>query len=262
MAQIAERKPAHGDYCTADLTITESKLLGRLASRLPPRARTAVRRRLTRLNRPRWGNLRRREPFSGYYGFDRGTPVDRFYIERFLAEHAQDIRGTVLEVGSARYARAFREPPPDHVEIVDVDAGNPEASIVADLSEPSSLPAGRFDCFILIQTLQLVADLDAALANAWQSLARGGVLLVSVPGITRSDSDHVKADRWRFTPAGLDTLLAGTCSSGLREVTGFGNLTSALAFLLGLAAEELEESELSTMDPHFTVSVCARVEKR
>jgi SAM-dependent methyltransferase len=262
MAQIAERKPAHGDYCTADLTFAESKLLARLASSLPSRARTAVRRRLTRLNRPRWGNLRRREPFSGYYGFDRGTPVDRFYIERFLAKHARDIRGTVLEVGSARYARAFREPPPDRVEIVDIDAGNPETSIVADLSEPSSLPPGRFDCFILIQTLQLVADLDAALANAWQSLASGGVLLVSVPGITRSDPDHVKADRWRFTPAGLDTLLAGTCSKGVREVTGYGNLTSAMAFLLGLAAEELEESELTAMDPHFTVSVCARVEKR
>jgi SAM-dependent methyltransferase len=164
-------------------------------------------------------------------------------------------------VGSARYARAFSDPAPGRVEIVDVDAGNSEATIVADLSERSSLPAGRFDCFILIQTLQLVADLDAALANAWQSLASGGVLLVSVPGITRSDPDHVNADRWRFTPAGLDTLLAGTCSSGLREVTGYGNLTSAVAFLMGLAAEELKESELHAPDPHFIVSVCARVEK-
>jgi SAM-dependent methyltransferase len=221
-----------------------------------------VRRRLTRLNRPRWGNLRRREPFSSYYGFDRGTPVDRFYIESFLAEHAQDIRGTVLEVGSARYAGAFGDPKPDRVEIVDVDPGNHEASIVADLSEPSSLPASRFDCFILIQTLQLVADLEAALENAWQSLSSGGVLLVSVPGITRSDPDHVAADRWRFTPAGLDTLLARTCSSGLREVAGYGNLISAVAFVMGLAAEELGESEMTANDPPFTLSVCARVQKQ
>jgi len=228
---------------------------------MPPRARSAVRRRLTRINRPRWGNLRRREPFSGCYGFDRGTPVDRIYIERFLAERARDIRGNVLEVGHAHYARAFRESTPARVEIVDIDTSNAEATIVADLSEPNSLPPGRFDCFILTQTLQLVADLDEAVRNAWQSLASGGVLLISVPGITRSDPVYVTADRWRLTPSGLDTLLARTCADERREVVGYGNLTSAMAFLLGLAAEELEEAELNEADPHFTVSVCARVEK-
>jgi Methyltransferase domain len=158
---------------------------------VPPRAKIAARRRLARLNRPRWGNLRRREPFSANYGFDRGTPVDRYYIERFLAERAQEIRGNVLEVGHAHYARAFRDAAPTQVEIVDVDTRNPESTITADLSEPDSLTYGRFDCFILTQTLQLVADLDEALRNAWQSLASGGVLLVSVPGITRSDPVYV-----------------------------------------------------------------------
>jgi SAM-dependent methyltransferase len=229
---------------------------------VPPRARAAVRRRLNRLNRPRWGNLRRREPFSAYYGFDRGTPVDRFYIERFLAERARDIRGTVLEVGNARYARAFRMSTPDRVEIVDNDERNSEATIYADLSEPFSLPAERFDCFLLTQTLQLVSDVEAALQNAWQGLAPAGVLLISVPGITRSDPRDLTADRWRFTPSGLETLLARTCPSGRREVVGCGNLTSALAFLMGLAAEELSESELIETDPHFPVAICARVEKQ
>ena len=243
------------------MTGTGGGLLGRVASRVPLRAKAAARRRLARLNRPRWGNLRRREPFSAYYGFDRGTPVDRFYIERFLAGHARDIRGNVLEVGNARYARLVRDAAPTRVEIVDNDTNNAEASIRADLSEPSSLPAGRFDCFILTQTLQLVADLDRSLQNAWQTLAPGGVLLISVPGITRSDPDQAKADRWRFTPSGLDTLLARTCSGGRRAVVGYGGLTSAVAFLMGLAAEELEESELNLTDPHFPVVVCARVEK-
>jgi SAM-dependent methyltransferase len=246
----------------SDLTAASSNLLRRLTSRVPVRTKAAVKRRLTRLNRPRWGDLRRREPFSSYYGFERGTPVDRFYIERFLAERARDIRGNVLEVGNARYARAFRDAAPTSVEIVDVDPTNEEATIVAELSQVDSLPGGRFDCFILTQTLQLVADVDAALLNAWQSLANGGVLLISVPGITRADSDNVEADRWRFTAAGLDTLLARTCLGGRREVVGYGNLTSAVAFLMGLAAEELKEHELTPTDPHFTVSVCARVRRQ
>ena len=237
------------------------RILRGVSSRVPLRTRTAVRRRLARLNHPRWGNLRRLEPFSGYYGFDRGTPVDRFYIERFLSDRAQDIRGNVLEVGHARYARTFAGSAPAFVEIVDNDRNNGEASIFADLSEPNSLPVGRFDCFILTQTLQLVANPETTLQNAWETLTRGGVLLISVPGITRSDPDHTDVDRWRFTPAGLDTLLARTCSGGSREVVGYGNLTAATAFLMGLAAEELSESDLSATDPYFTVSVCARVTK-
>lgn len=56
---------------------------------------------LLRWPRARWGNLRRREPFSAKYGFERGMPVDRIYIEDFLARHAADIRGAVLEVKNA-----------------------------------------------------------------------------------------------------------------------------------------------------------------
>lgn len=55
----------------------------------------------------RWGNLRRLRPFSDRYGYDRGTPIERYYIERFLSEHAQRIRGSVLEAKDARYSRRF-----------------------------------------------------------------------------------------------------------------------------------------------------------
>ena len=243
----------------ATLTHIGDKLLRRLTGRIPAEIRRTSRVRLERVKRARWGNLRRSEPFSAYYGFERGTPIDRFYIERFLAEHAQDIQGTVLEVGTARYAQAFSSP--REVEIVDNDKTNSDATIVADLSERDSLPFGRFDCFILTQTLQLVEDLDEAIRNAWQSLASGGVLLITVPGITRADPKHTSIDRWRVTPAGLDTLLARACPQARRKVVGYGNLISAVGFLMGLAAEELEETELTAEDPHFIVSVCARVEK-
>jgi SAM-dependent methyltransferase len=214
-----------------NVTVTGSEFLRWLKSRIPLEARRSTRARVERMNRARWGNLRRIQPFSDHYGFERGTPIDRFYIRRFLAERAEDIRGKVLEVGKPHYARAFPDSCPHEVEIVDNDRTNADATIVADLSEPGSLPSDRFDCFILIQTLQLVADLDAALQNAWQSLAGGGVLLISVPGITRGDTEHARNDRWRFTPSGLDTLLARTCLRARREVVGYGNLVSAVAFL-------------------------------
>src|SRR2546428_14003991 len=42
--------------------------------------------------------LRRTSPISRLYGADRGTGIDRYYIENFLARHASDIHGDVLEI--------------------------------------------------------------------------------------------------------------------------------------------------------------------
>src|SRR5919109_5549401 len=56
---------------------------------------------------PQWGNLRRTEPFSDAYGFDRGTPIDRFYLERFLAAERSVIRGAVLEIQVNSYTKQF-----------------------------------------------------------------------------------------------------------------------------------------------------------
>ena len=47
---------------------------------------------------PDFGALRRLQPFSTVFGSDRGTCIDRYYIERFLAANSSDIHGRVLEV--------------------------------------------------------------------------------------------------------------------------------------------------------------------
>jgi len=242
------------------------RLAGLVRKVLPPAARARLRRllRLRRLVlRPRWGNLRRRRPFSEHFGNDRGTPVDRVYIARFLAEHAVDVRGRVLEVGDAAYTRRYGGRMVTGGDILDVDPGNQAATIVADLAEPDSLPADRFDCFLLIQTLQYVADVPAALGNAWRSLRPGGVLLVCVPGISRLDPDPgPDHDLHRFTPAGLAAILRATLpEAGQQRIVGYGNLLAAVAFLYGIAAEELRPEELAAYDPHYPVLAAARVVK-
>ena len=65
----------------------------------------SVRRRIVRytcwppVGRVRLGSLRRLKPISPDWGSERGLPIDRYYIGQFLAAHAQDIRGHVLEIG-------------------------------------------------------------------------------------------------------------------------------------------------------------------
>jgi SAM-dependent methyltransferase len=212
--------------------------------------------------RPRWGNLRRRRPFSEHFGNDRGTPVDRIYIERFLAEYAIDVRGHVLEVGDAGYTRRYGGSVVTHSDVLDIDPGNRAATIVADLARPGSLPNDRFDCFLLIQTLQYVADVQTALRNAWRSLRPGGVLLVCVPGISRLDPDPgPEHDLHRFTPAGLAATLRAGLPAVEQRTVGYGNLLTAVAFLYGIAAEELRPEELAAHDPHYPVLAAARVVK-
>ena len=49
------------------------------------------------------GTIRRTKPLSDHYGRDRGTPVDRYYIEQFLAAERAAIRGRVLEMMNRDY---------------------------------------------------------------------------------------------------------------------------------------------------------------
>jgi SAM-dependent methyltransferase len=201
-------------------------------------------------------------PFSDRYGFDRGTPVDRYYIASFLSRHARDVRGEVLEVRDPRYTTEFGGAAVTGSHVLDIDPTNEEATIVADLCEPGSLPGGAFDCFVLTQTLQLLPDLETALRNVWQTLAPGGVLLATVPTVSRVDRSIPEIDLWRFTPAGLEQALRNAAvQEGELAIMSYGNLVSAIAFLTGLAAEELLQEELEHVDRYFPILACARLEK-
>jgi SAM-dependent methyltransferase len=226
-------------------------------TRLPSSRRQQLRR-IRR--RPRWGNLRRGTPLSATFGFDRGMPIDRFYLERFLAEEASAIQGVVGEVAESRYAVTFGGHRVDHVEVIDIDASNPHATIVADLSDAGGLPAGAFDCLLVVQTLQYTPSPEVALANCLRSLRPGGVLLLAVPALAaHDDNERPEDDHWRFWPGGVVSLLSLLAPEANSRVVAYGNLTAAIAFLHGLAAEELRDDELTRQDQRFPVVVCARV---
>ena len=114
------------------------------------------RKRLARARRPAWlGTLRRLEPLSEHYGRERGTPVDRYYIERFLEAERDAITGRVLEVLNRDYTERFGSAV-DRADVLDVDPSNRDATIVADLAAADAIPSDAFDCFVLTQTLQYV----------------------------------------------------------------------------------------------------------
>jgi SAM-dependent methyltransferase len=220
-----------------------------------------LRQRRRRLMRPAWlGTIRSTGPISDEWGRDRGQEIDRVYIERFLGLHSQDIRGHVLEVKDRGYTDQFGSGV-DTSDVLDIDASNGEATLVADLARAEQIRSDQFDCFILTQTLQFVDDLETALAHVQRILRPGGVLLATMPGISRVERAYVSTDYWRFTEASCRLLISRSFGAGRFEVTSYGNVLSAMAFLTGLAREDLSEDELETRDVHFPVIVAVRAVK-
>jgi SAM-dependent methyltransferase len=219
------------------------------------------RRRLLRLRRPAWlGTLRRTTPLSDHYGRDRGTPVDRYYIEQFLAAERARITGRVLEVLNRDYTERFGTAL-ERSDVLDVDPNNADATIVADLQVADSIPTGAFDCFILTQTLQYIYDLKAALAHSHRILRPGGTLLCSVPLVSRIDRFELKSEYWRLTAVACSRLFGDAFPGGEVAVRARGNVLAAVAFLMGMAAEELSARELERDDPFFPMVVTVRATK-
>ncbi len=200
-------------------------------------------------------------PVSRAFGFDRGQPIDRHYIESFLLANRASIRGRVLEVADDGYARRFGTDV-SRVDILNAEP-SPTATLVGDLSKPGTLPQDTFDCIILTQTLNVLYDPRLAIRHAIAALAPGGTLLITVPGISqisRHDMDRW-GDYWRFTNRSLGQLLAEQVGEDSIEITAHGNVAVAKAFLDGLAVDEIDPVLLEHDDIDYQVLLTARATK-
>ena len=229
--------------------------------RLRPLRSAVVERR--RRRPPRLGDLRRVTPIDPNWGFERGTPIDRVYVEQFVSANAADIRGRVLEIAAPDYTTRFGRGV-ERVDILMATAGNPQATIVGDLTDAPQIPSDAFDCAIVTQTLQFVYDIRAALATLHRTLAPGGVLLATVPGITKISppEDEEYGEWWHFTARSAQRLAEEAFGAGNVEARSYGNVLSATGFLYGLAASDLKAEELAAHDRLYEVIVGVRAVKR
>jgi len=211
----------------------------------------------------RFGSLRRLEPISRYWGTERGQPIDRYYIERFLADCSADVRGRVLEIGDASYTRAFGGDRVARSEVLHVAEQKSEVTIIGDLTRGENIPSDAFDCAIVTQTFNAIFDVPAAIATLHRILRPGGVALVTVPGI--SQISRYDMDRWgyfwAFTTASIQRLFEASFPESHVTVRQYGNVLAAISFLHGLAASELRARELDHVDPDYQVLIAVRAVK-
>lgn len=211
----------------------------------------------------RFGGLRRLAPVSDDWGFERGRPVDRYYIEAFLSRHARDVAGRTLEIDVDTYTRRFGGDRVRRSDVLSLTGEQPGTTLVGDLARGEELPSATFDCAIVTQTFQLIYDVRAAAETLHRMLRPGGVALLTVPGIAKTTGDREGrwGSQWSFTSLSARRLFEETFAGGSVEVTSYGNVLAAVAFLHGLAAEELTREELEHRDPAYEVVVAVRARK-
>lgn len=204
----------------------------------------------------------RTSPLSRNWGYDRGGPLDRGYIERFVSDHAADIRGVVLEVQEADYTRRFGGPAVERSDVVDLAESNLGATVISDLRAAANIADATYDCVILTQTLHVIAPMTDVVAECYRILKPGGVLLVTIPSVSRVCLEYGRdGDFWRVTPAGARQLFEPVFGDGV-TVSVFGNSLAGAAFLYGLGPSEIDERDLSVTDIYNPTLVGIRAVKR
>jgi SAM-dependent methyltransferase len=212
------------------------------------------------LRPPSFDHHRSTRPVSDVYGFDRGRPIDRHYIDRFIAAHAADIRGDVLEVQDLMYTQKHGSNLSSR-QVLDIDPGNENATLVADLAAADHVASDSFDCILLPQTLQFIYEVRAAVYHAHRMLRPGGVLLATLPALARADAELYTSDFWRFTPASAERLFAEQFGPVNLMVASYGNALACAAFVYGMSVEEFSAAELDPIDSYFPLILTVRARK-
>ena len=208
-----------------------------------------------------FGALRRVTPVSNAFGFDRGQPVDRYYIEKFLAHHASYIQGRVLEIEDNFYTLKYGGSRVKTSDVLHVQQGHSQVTIIADLTRADHIPSDAFDCIIFTQTLQYIYDVRSAILTLYRILKPAGVLLATFPGISQGHPLEYGDWYWAFTTQSVSQLFEEAFAAENVRVEAHGNVLAAISSLHGLASEELSEEELDYHDPNYELLITLRAAK-
>jgi hypothetical protein len=214
------------------------------------------------INPVNWYDLRRVQPVSSVFGLERGNPIDRYYIEKFLKENDKYIHGNVLEIAESTYSKKFGKDI-ESFEVLHYNNDNPNATIIGDLTKTGTLPNNKIDCFICTQTFQFIYNFKDAIYGSHHLLKENGILLATFAGISqisRYDMDRW-GDYWRFTTLSATKAFEEVFGKGHVTVDYYGNVLSAVAFLEGISSEELSYEELDYRDHNYQVLITVVAKK-
>jgi hypothetical protein len=102
----------------------------------------------------------------------------------------------------------------------------------------------------------------SALKHCYRILKKGGVLLITVPGITPIErSEWADNWLWSFNNNSMNKVFSELFPANTFTVQTYGNVYAATAFLHGVGISEADLSKLDVRDPSYDVVVTARLKK-
>jgi SAM-dependent methyltransferase len=209
-----------------------------------------------------FGDLERDTPFSKKFGYDRGGPVDRIYIEKFMAENAHYVKGNVLEIGDNDYTIKYGGQNVLKSDILHINHENPNATIIGDLTKLSEVADNTFDCIILTQTLHLIFNFQDALITCRRILKPGGCLLLTVPGLANIDhSEWGSISYYNFTTNLMERVCKDIFPNDNSEVKHYGNILTVTAYLYGLGVPEINPKHFDIDDYHYQLTISTKIIK-
>ncbi len=202
-------------------------------------------------------------PLNRTFGWERGKPVDRYYIEKFLQDNSQAIGGDVLEIAENTYTMQYGGDRVSNSYILHIE-GWGENAIKGNLETGEGIEKEKFDTAIITQTLMFTYGIEAVARNIYKMLKPGGRAFITVAGI--SQISRYDADEWgsyfAFHEDALRKLFLPLFGEKNVEIQTQGNMKTAIALLYGLSYEDLKPEDFEIVDRDYPVIITAALYKR
>jgi len=187
------------------------------------------------------------KPLSHKFGFDRGNPIDRYWIEKFLTANKKLITGRCLEVTDSFYTIKFGLKVTKS-DVLDINPKNKLATIHGDLKHLTTVKSNTYDCLILTHVLGLIDDVQAAACECHRILKPGGVLLFTSSCLGPILKEKVY---WRFTPYSVKYIFGKYFRSKNIDIKTYGNVLAGQYFWVGMSQQDVNIADLEITDVRY-----------
>lgn len=203
------------------------------------------------------------KPVSRKFGLERGTAIDRYFIEDFLQKNKELIYGDCLEIAENTYTLKYGEDRVKNSYILHLE-GWGENAIKGNLETGEGIETDKYDSLIITQTLMFIFDVRKVAENIYKMLKRGGNALITVSGI--SQLSRYDADLWgsyySFHEDAMRALFEPLFGKDNVKIQIYGNVKTTMAMLYGLCKEDLCEDDFQVVDYDYPQILAVILKKR